>query len=219
MTNRQRWLIIKTYRLVGMLMRWESGGMTKASIIIAALRLFVTRGYKSVSLIDVAAEVGITKGGIYHYFSSKDELLQVAMHYLLERLERKYTEILSDKYSIKEVLNALIAEKTLEQYAKELLAINDECRVDCAHFVIEIMSKFPDIQARMEQGRVMICEVFARKLETAMKQGELKGDLDSYALAASIMAMANGQLSLGRAFQKLELRARMMENIWRLIAA
>lgn len=191
--------------------------MTKDNIIIAALRLFVTRGYKSVSLIDVAKEVGITKGGIYHYFASKDELLAVGMHYLLERFEAKYTELLSDKNNIREVLNALLVEKTLERYAKGLLGVEDERRVDCAHFVIEIMSKFPDIQERMEQGRIVVCELFAKKIEAAVAQGELKHGLDSYALAAVIMATASGQLSLGRTFQSLEMRKRMLENVWLLL--
>ena len=191
--------------------------MTKENIIIAALRLFVTRGYKSVSLIDVANAVGITKGGIYHYFSSKDDLLQVGMHYLLERLEAKYTELLSDKNSIREVLNALLVEKTLERYAKELLGVEGECRVDYAHFVIELMNKFPDIQERMEQGRMVACAAFAQKIKQAMELGEIKRGLDSYAVAAAIMAAANGQLSLGRSFQSQEMRSRMLESIWRLV--
>ena len=191
--------------------------MTKENIIIAALRLFVTRGYKSVSLIDVANEVGITKGGIYHYFSSKDALLEVGMHYLLDRLEAKNTELLSDKNSIREVLNALLVEKTLERYAKDLLGVEGDCRVDCAHFVIEIMSKFPDIQARMEQGRIVACAAFAKKIEVAMEQGEVKCGLDSYAVAAIIMATASGQLSLGCSFQSQEMRKRMLENVWLLL--
>lgn len=191
--------------------------MTKENIIIAALRLFVTRGYKSVSLIDVAKEVSITKGGIYHYFSSKDALLQVGMHYLLDRLEAKYTELLSTKNNIRDVLTALLVEKTLEQYAKELLGVEGDCRVDYVHFVIEIMSKFPDIQERMEQGRQVICAAFAKKIESAMEQGELKQGLDSYAVAAIIMATANGQLSLGRFFQSREMRSRMLENVWLLL--
>lgn len=193
--------------------------MTKTNIINAALRLFVTRGYNSVSLIDVANEVGITKGGIYHYFSSKDDLLQTSMHYLLERLETKYAELLSEKYSTREVLNALLVERTLERYAKDLLGAEGDSRVDCVHFVIEIMSKFPDIQERMEHGRLKVCEVFARKIEAAMEQGELKLGLDSYSLAASIIAMVNGQLALGRSFQSTEMRVRMMESMWQLIAA
>lgn len=191
--------------------------MTKENIIIAALRLFITRGYKSVSLIDVANEVGITKGGIYHYFSSKDMLLHIALHHLLDRFEAKYAELLNDRNSIREVLQTLMVEKTLEQYAKNLLGVEDECSVDCAHFVIEIMGKFPDIEQRMEAGRSSICEIFAKKIETAMDNGEIKGGLDSYALAANIIAMVNGQLSLGRNFQSRAIRQRMTDNVWMLL--
>ena len=100
--------------------------MTKENIVIAALRLFLTRGYKSVSLVDVANEVNITKGGIYHYFSSKDELLQVALHYLFDRLEANYSALLDDRNTLREVLHALIVEKTPEQYAKDLLGVDGQ---------------------------------------------------------------------------------------------
>lgn len=192
--------------------------MTKENIIIAALRLFVIRGYKSVSLIDVAAEIGITKGGIYHYFSSKDALLEAGLHYLLDRLEAKYQEVLGERNSIRQILHALLVEKKLERYAKTLLGVEGEHSIDCAHFVVEIMGKFPAIQARMETGRMTVCAALGSRIETAAKQGELRGGLDSYAVAAVIIAAANGQLSLGRPLQTPELRTRMLDSIWQLLA-
>lgn len=191
--------------------------MTKENIIIAALRLFLTRGYKSVSLIDVANEAGITKGGIYHYFSSKDNLLQIALHHLLDRVEAKYAELLGDKHNIKEVLQQLLIERELEKYAKELLGVTGECCVDHVHFVIEIMGKFPDIQERMETGRVSVCQLLAHKLERAAEQGEIKPGLDSYALAATIIAIINGQMSLGSPFQSEAMRQRMLDTVWLLV--
>jgi AcrR family transcriptional regulator len=191
--------------------------MTKENIVIAALRLFLTRGYKSVSLVDVANEVNITKGGIYHYFSSKDELLQVALHYLFDRLEANYSALLDNRNTLREVLQALIVEKTPEQYAKDLLGVDGQYSVDCAHFAIEILGKFPDIQQRIETGRVSACEAFARKLETAMEKGEIKSGFDSYALAANIIAMTNGQISLGSQFQSEAMRQRMLDNVWMLL--
>lgn len=191
--------------------------MTKENIIIAALRLFLSRGYKSVSLVDVANEVSITKGGIYHYFSSKDELLQVALHHLLDRLDAKYSELLGANISIRDILYALIVEKTPEQYAKNLLGIDGQYHVDCAHFAIEIIGKFPDIQQRIETGRVSVCERFAQKLDMAMEKGEIKGGFDSYALAANILAMTNGLFSLGSHFQSPAMRQRMLDNVWMLL--
>ena len=69
--------------------------MTKNTIIITALRLFLLRGYKNVSLVDVAKEMGITKGGIYHYFGSKEELFHSVICYLFDYFAGKYAELFS----------------------------------------------------------------------------------------------------------------------------
>jgi AcrR family transcriptional regulator len=41
----------------------------------AALQLFATKGYGNTSLEEVAVRVGFTKGGVYYYFRSKEQLL------------------------------------------------------------------------------------------------------------------------------------------------
>lgn len=47
----------------------------KADILRAAGQLFITRGYHSTSLAQVAAAVGMLKGSLYYHIASKDELL------------------------------------------------------------------------------------------------------------------------------------------------
>ena len=45
-----------------------------ALILDAATRLFRARGFDAVSIEDVAAEAGVTRGLVHHYFGSKREL-------------------------------------------------------------------------------------------------------------------------------------------------
>ncbi|MCK9901465.1 TetR/AcrR family transcriptional regulator [Frankia sp. Cpl3] len=40
-----------------------------------ALRLFAEKGFEGTSVQDVVAAAGVTKGALYHYFGSKDDLL------------------------------------------------------------------------------------------------------------------------------------------------
>jgi TetR/AcrR family transcriptional regulator, cholesterol catabolism regulator len=40
-----------------------------------ALELFVANGYEQTALSRIAKELGLTKAGLYHYFSSKEDLL------------------------------------------------------------------------------------------------------------------------------------------------
>lgn len=47
----------------------------RSEIQAAALKLFYEKGYRETSIADIAAEANISKGLIYHYYSSKQDLL------------------------------------------------------------------------------------------------------------------------------------------------
>ncbi|RKX87740.1 MAG: TetR/AcrR family transcriptional regulator, partial [Spirochaetes bacterium] len=55
---------------------------TKEKIILKALQYFTEHDYEGASLDKIARAIGITKGGIYHYFKSKDELYHDCMIFL-----------------------------------------------------------------------------------------------------------------------------------------
>jgi AcrR family transcriptional regulator len=48
---------------------------TRTNILKTALLLFLEKGYKDVSYQDLVKKTGLSKGAMYHYFSSKEELL------------------------------------------------------------------------------------------------------------------------------------------------
>ena len=48
---------------------------TRTNILKTALLLFLEKGYKDVSYQDLVKKTGLSKGAIYHYFASKEELL------------------------------------------------------------------------------------------------------------------------------------------------
>lgn len=191
--------------------------MTKENIILAALRLFLKRGYSSVSVIDVANATGITKGGIYHYFSSKDDLLHVALHYLLDRFEDKYAEILNQPENVRELISHLLVERSIEAYAYDLLQVKPEDDYDYAHFAIEVMRKFPDIKSRIEQSYLSICNALAKRLTVARDAGELHPGVDCFVFAVTILAIINGQKSLGSSFQNQGLRQQVSDSLLRFM--
>lgn len=50
-----------------------------AELVAAALELFVERGFAATKLDDVAARAGVSKGTLYLYFSSKEELFKAVI--------------------------------------------------------------------------------------------------------------------------------------------
>lgn len=67
-----------------------------AELMAAALDLFVERGYAATRLDDVAARAGVSKGTLYLYFSSKEELFKAVIRSgivpLIEQGERLHEE-------------------------------------------------------------------------------------------------------------------------------
>ncbi len=64
----------------------EDADATRRAIVSAAKSLFETEGYASASITQIATAAGVTKGALFHYFDSKEDLfvevwteLQVAM--------------------------------------------------------------------------------------------------------------------------------------------
>jgi AcrR family transcriptional regulator len=73
-----------------------------AKIGKVAAKLFYEKGYIETSIDDIADSVKMTKGGIYYYFKSKNEILYFVLdHYVdffLENLEQELKKI-SDPFS------------------------------------------------------------------------------------------------------------------------
>src|ERR1700721_4741675 len=60
---------------------------SRQEILRTAARLFQQRGYDATSMNDVAAALKLSKGGLYHHFQSKDEILFEIMDHAMELTE------------------------------------------------------------------------------------------------------------------------------------
>ncbi len=62
---------------------------SKAAILDAAERVVVRQGLKSATIEAVAAEAGVSKGGLFYHFASKQDMLEQ----LVDRHVEKYREL------------------------------------------------------------------------------------------------------------------------------
>jgi AcrR family transcriptional regulator len=75
-------------------------------------RLFAHRGYHHTSMREIAWELGMNQSSLYHYFSSKEDvlfrLMNDAMDHILVELEKIYVSDLSAEDKLKRVLHSYI---------------------------------------------------------------------------------------------------------------
>ena len=69
---------------------------SKEKIIDAALELFATRGYLATSITAIGQRAGISKGLMYHYFESKEQLLREMINDLMSQGEQEMHKLLTD---------------------------------------------------------------------------------------------------------------------------
>ncbi|HOK61636.1 TetR/AcrR family transcriptional regulator, partial [Tenuifilum sp.] len=69
-------------------------------IFDAALDVFAHKGFHSATIADIAQKAGIAKGLLYHYYSSKEELLSHivinGMNNLIEKFDENHDGVLTD---------------------------------------------------------------------------------------------------------------------------
>lgn len=81
----------ETTRRMGRPPATVNGQTVPERLVEVALRLFAEKGFEGTSVQDVVATAGVTKGAMYHYFDSKEDLLAEiyarVLRLQMERLE------------------------------------------------------------------------------------------------------------------------------------
>ena len=81
---------------------------SRQEILRTAARLFQQRGYDATSMNDVAAALKLSKGGLYHHFQSKDEILFEIMNHAMEITQERVINPVRGIADPEERLRALI---------------------------------------------------------------------------------------------------------------
>lgn len=81
---------------------------SRQEILRTAARLFQQQGYDATSMNDVAAALKLSKGGLYHHFQSKDEILFDLMDHALDITQERVINPVRDIADPEERLRMLI---------------------------------------------------------------------------------------------------------------
>jgi TetR/AcrR family transcriptional regulator, cholesterol catabolism regulator len=89
-------------------MQREATVEPRQEILRTAARLFHQRGYDATSMNDVAAALKLSKGGLYHHFQSKDEILFNIMSDAMNITEDRVINVVRRVEGAQERLRTLI---------------------------------------------------------------------------------------------------------------
>ena len=69
----------------------EDAAITREKLLLAAYRLFSTKGFENTTPADVACEAGLTRGAVYWHFQDKNDLLNQLVIQIMQELKGQQT--------------------------------------------------------------------------------------------------------------------------------
>ena len=197
---------------------------TKRKIIKTALRIFLQKGYDRASMNEIARETGVTKGGIYHHFESKEHLFRDALAFITAEMQKWSSSRFREVRSSRDLLAALFG--SIASMKDAFAGIVGEGGNQQPYSFLEILVNAArrDEGVRQEMGAVY---AHTRKnikevLLQGQKAGEIRDDIDCEALAFEITALMEGTLLLSVIDETVDLAVvgdRMYKNMWTVVKA
>lgn len=139
----------------------------RQSILDAAVRVFARSGYHTSRVGDIAEEAGVAHGLLYHYFSSKDEVLATIFRENWRQLVERFRHVeLSDEP----------ADEQLRGIAKILLR-SWRADPDLVRVMVREVARSPHLQTQVDEIREGFVAI-QRIVERGQDEGVFRRELD-----------------------------------------
>ncbi len=173
---------------------------------------------------EIARQAGVTKGGIYHYFESKEHLFREALSFITARMERWSASQFRSVSSAHDLLAALLG--SIRSMRDAFAGIVGETEAPHPYSFLEILvnaaRRDEGVRHAMETIYSRTRENVAKILRRAQEEGEIREDIDCEVLAFQINALIEGAMLLSVLDGTVDLDTigeRMFRNIWITIGA
>jgi len=154
----------------------------KERIIQSSLELFEKHGYHGVSLNQIVEHCGASKGGFYHYFHSKDELLYVIHDTFITYVLEKANQAKQTYDTPTEKLQAII-----ESFVK----VFDLYKPHISVFYQESTYLKPDYEELIKKKRDHFKQNIFEVLQEGQETGEFRSILPVEITGMAILGMVN----------------------------
>lgn len=168
----------------------EKSEQKRQMILTTARHIFAQKGYKDVTMKDIVEACGISRGGLYLYFSSVREVFEAVLKEEEAETDDVFSRKLQEDATVADVLMIFFKEQK-----KEILGRKEDLTVATYEYnFAHALSAEENPQRRKFDDAV---QALSQLLEAGMENGEFY-ELESRAAAANIMYALEGLRVLSR---------------------
>jgi TetR/AcrR family transcriptional regulator, fatty acid metabolism regulator protein len=137
-------------------------------LLEAAVRVFAKKGYHACRVADIAREAGVAYGLVYHYFSSKEEVLETIFRDTWTEMLARVNEVERTEAAAPEKLR-MIAAVVLRTWRRD---------PELVRVLVREITRSPQLQNEVDEIAHAF-DALERVIEQGQASGELRADIDS----------------------------------------
>jgi TetR/AcrR family transcriptional repressor of nem operon len=181
--------------------------VTKRKLVDAGIKLIRERGYNATTVEDICSHAGVTKGGFFHYFKSKEDIAKAA---LTRFGEEKYQAFKAAPFV--QQIDALDRVYGRLNFAKASSTGAGSSTKGCLIGVIaqELAFTHPELRRACQDLFLRTAREFEKDLTEAKAIHAPKADFDPQKVAMLYVSIIQGSLMLAKA---AETNTVLEENI------
>jgi AcrR family transcriptional regulator len=160
----------------------QRGVATPDRIVSAAVKLFAAKGFDATTVQEVVDAASVTKGALYHYFGSKDDLLFEIYRSLIGRQMADLDRIVAADEGPARTVRAILV-----SLVETTAASVDETAV----FVREMHKLDADRMAAFRAERRRYHETFRAVIEKAQESGEFSSQVPAETAVLIALGVVN----------------------------
>lgn len=186
---------------------------TKKQLLQTAMELMLAKGYTATTVDEICEKAGITKGGFFHYFKSKEDFGKAALEYYWQSQIRRIKEMPFN--AIKDPLKRLHGFLDYSADRARNPQITKSCLI--GNFSQELSSTYPEIRILCDKKISMFADMLKQILDEAKAMYAPRSRLDTRSLAEHFIAIFQGALILSKAKQDAKVIEEGIEHFRRYV--
>jgi AcrR family transcriptional regulator len=165
---------------------------TREHIIQVAGRLFLQSNYDGVSIQDITRAAGMTKGALYHHFTSKEQLFEEVAHNLVGRSHTDFSALPGD--SLRGFYTTLVENvRSHEDGVQEAKLPNAlEYGINVYNLLWDAVRLLPGFRTSMESFNSLEHTAWMEAVQAAIDRGEIRRGLDADKIARIFASVPDG---------------------------
>jgi len=154
----------------------------KEKIVQAAIESFAQTGFDRTKMEDIAKRLGLSKGTIYLYFKSKEDLFLAICEYNIQKGDKEDAGLFMRKENV-----ASDAEQIYDNIRRREQG-NDRVMLE----MVAESARNPKLRKAMYELHVKVHEHVMQGVRNKIEQGFLRKDVDAISLAIALVALYDG---------------------------